>query len=286
MDGDLGAARGPGPVDLVAAARPLTVSRLRLTPPRLPVARPTVVRLSWNGGAHAAADGGEPPATSSCPAPVRARALPADHPRRPVPARGDAARPARARGRHRLVERARPATGRVPAAGRCAPRAAACRSGSAAASVPLAAARARSPSWTPGRPLRAPGVRRRRCRWARAFQGSARCPAPFSVDLLRLRSPAPRPGVRPAGGGMVLDPGQLGPSSLTGVRVALAGPSWLVLGQSFSHGWRATCDGRSLGPPQPIDGYANGWPAPATAAASRSPSRPSRACAWPIWSRH
>jgi hypothetical protein len=35
------------------------------------------------------------------------------------------------------------------------------------------------------------------------------------------------------------------------------------MGQSFSKGWEATCDGRSLGEPRPIDGYANGWRAPA-----------------------
>ena len=47
------------------------------------------------------------------------------------------------------------------------------------------------------------------------------------------------------------------------MRVALDGPSWLVLGQSFSKGWEASCDGRSLGEPRPINGYANGWRAPA-----------------------
>jgi hypothetical protein len=37
----------------------------------------------------------------------------------------------------------------------------------------------------------------------------------------------------------------------------------LVLGESFSRGWEARCDGRALGTPRPIDGYANGWLAPA-----------------------
>ena len=45
------------------------------------------------------------------------------------------------------------------------------------------------------------------------------------------------------------------------------GPSWLVLGQSLSRGWTAqlTSGGRTvpLGPPQLIDGYANGWYVPA-----------------------
>jgi hypothetical protein len=47
------------------------------------------------------------------------------------------------------------------------------------------------------------------------------------------------------------------------VRVSLPQPAWLVLGESYDAGWRATCDGRSLGAPKVIDGYANGWLAPA-----------------------
>lgn len=49
------------------------------------------------------------------------------------------------------------------------------------------------------------------------------------------------------------------------VRVgASSGPFWLVLGQSLSSGWKATLpDGRSLGPPTLVDGYANGWYVPA-----------------------
>jgi arabinofuranan 3-O-arabinosyltransferase len=39
-------------------------------------------------------------------------------------------------------------------------------------------------------------------------------------------------------------------------------PFWLVLGQSHSLGWEATANGRSLGPPTVIDGYANGWLVP------------------------
>jgi hypothetical protein len=88
-------------------------------------------------------------------------------------------------------------------------------------------------------------------------------PSDFSVDLLRLRSPAPvaLPAVR--GGGAVTDPGEIGNSSVKGVKVSLRGPSWLVLGQGFSEGWQADCDGRDLGKPRPIDGYGNGWRAPA-----------------------
>src|SRR4029079_1785162 len=78
-------------------------------------------------------------------------------------------------------------------------------------------------------------------------------PADFSVDLLRLRSPAPVAPSALRGGGTVTDPGKIGNSSVDGVKVALNGPSWLVLGQAFSEGWKASCDGRDLGKPVPID---------------------------------
>ncbi|MCU1356550.1 MAG: coagulation factor 5/8 type domain protein [Acidimicrobiales bacterium] len=40
-------------------------------------------------------------------------------------------------------------------------------------------------------------------------------------------------------------------------------PFWLVLGQSHNLGWHATADGKDLGPPTLVDGYANGWMVPA-----------------------
>ena len=36
-------------------------------------------------------------------------------------------------------------------------------------------------------------------------------------------------------------------------------PFWLVLGQSQNAGWRATVDGRDLGPSTLVNGFANGW---------------------------
>jgi arabinofuranan 3-O-arabinosyltransferase len=52
-------------------------------------------------------------------------------------------------------------------------------------------------------------------------------------------------------------------TSLT-VRVSGNGsPFWLVLGESLSSGWRASiAGGRSLGAPQLVDGFANGWYVP------------------------
>lgn len=37
------------------------------------------------------------------------------------------------------------------------------------------------------------------------------------------------------------------------------GKFWFVLGQSYNEGWTASIDGRDLGRPTLIDGYANGW---------------------------
>jgi arabinofuranan 3-O-arabinosyltransferase len=85
-------------------------------------------------------------------------------------------------------------------------------------------------------------------------------PVPWRLDHVRLTSPAPAGSVRAAGGGRVLDPGRDGRGARDGVRVAVDGPSWLVLGESYDAGWRARCDGRSLGRPVALQGYANGWP--------------------------
>ena len=36
-------------------------------------------------------------------------------------------------------------------------------------------------------------------------------------------------------------------------------PFWLVLGESHNAGWTASANGKDLGAPQLVDGYANGW---------------------------
>src|SRR5204863_300170 len=62
-------------------------------------------------------------------------------------------------------------------------------------------------------------------------------------------------------------------------RLDLRAPATLVLGQSYSKGWRAFCDGRSLGEPRVVDGYANGWDAKPPCASVRfafGPDRPVR----------
>ena len=77
----------------------------------------------------------------------------------------------------------------------------------------------------------------------------------FSVDSLRLHSPASRGADSGASSAAAISPAG---------KVNLNGPGWLVLGQSYSPGWRAWCTDRSgseseLGAPQQIDGFANGW---------------------------
>jgi hypothetical protein len=107
-------------------------------------------------------------------------------------------------------------------------------------------------------------------------QTSPYLPSGLTVDALLLASSA---------GGGVLVPGTNGhvptqpvpaspvatvhSQSPVSTTLSLHGdgkPFWLVLGQSLSSGWQATlADGHSLGAPQLIDGYANGWYVPAGA---------------------
>ena len=84
-------------------------------------------------------------------------------------------------------------------------------------------------------------------------------PRTFVVDHLRLVSSAPSGFVLPGQGGSVLRQGTGGDGRRDNVRVSIDGPSWLVLGESYNKGWRARCNGKDLGAPVPIEGYANGW---------------------------
>ena len=63
--------------------------------------------------------------------------------------------------------------------------------------------------------------------------------------------------------GRVLDSGNPRRDARTGVRLDVDRPAWLVLGQSYNDAWRAKCDGRDLGAPVPMDGYAMAWKVPA-----------------------
>jgi hypothetical protein len=99
----------------------------------------------------------------------------------------------------------------------------------------------------------------------------------FRPLWIRLRSEAPAGLPAPSGGGTVTAPGAVGRSTVRDAAVQLDGPAWLVLGQSWDRGWRARCDGRDLGAPEPVQGYANGWRVeqPCTAVAfAYAPDRP------------
>jgi len=103
----------------------------------------------------------------------------------------------------------------------------------------------------------------------------------FRAYWLRLRSPAPRPlATVAASPGSVTDLGRAGRGRYDGVKVALREPALLVLGESFNRGWRAWCGERSLGEPRVVDGYANGWTAPAACRDVRFAFGPQRAVTW------
>jgi hypothetical protein len=115
-----------------------------------------------------------------------------------------------------------------------------------------------------GRPLRLRG-----CGSVPLGAGSVRLDLPesaFAPYLVRMRSPAPSPPAAAASAlpGRVLDPGTPGRDSWNGIRLQLREPAWLVLAESYSDAWRARCDGRDLGAPRPVDGFAMGWQVPAS----------------------
>jgi hypothetical protein len=232
--------------------RPARLSSLRLEPTALPVGRPSIVRVSWAGGSttalRVAADG-----TVRMPRPITARGF-----RLTILAASFAkGTSVPAVGIGEIVGGGVPVV-RVPRRG---PVHATCLDatvvvgGRSVGLVPrgdVAALDAGEPlrALACGGPVRMPA----------GLQEIRSLAAPFSVDLLRLRSAAALPA--PTGGGAVLTPGTVSNDAVDGVRVRLRGRSWLVFGESFSRGWEARCNGRSLGTPRPIDGYANGWLAP------------------------
>ena len=92
----------------------------------------------------------------------------------------------------------------------------------------------------------------------------------LDLDAIALGSGAGGSAPAPGPGGPVLpDAARTSPPRLhledfgaTEVRATVdesTRPFWLVLGQSNNDGWKATVDGRDLGPPQVLDGFANAW---------------------------
>jgi arabinofuranan 3-O-arabinosyltransferase len=232
---------------------PLRISALRLDPPALPVRRPTRVVVSWPGGAS-----GPVPVSGgvvTLPHPVitdlvRITVVSAAAPAGASPAEQHAVGIASIGGLPRVV-----APRRSVFTGGC---------GSAAFAVGATVFRLRVSgsmnAFEDGTPMMArscgPAVP-----LAAGTQRLSVTYGSYAIDDLRLYSPAPDPvAVAASGGGVVVDSGTVGHGSYDGVRVSVASPSWLVLGESYDRGWQATCNGRSLGAPTPIDGYANGWP--------------------------
>ena len=251
----------PAPWISWSGPRALTLSRLVLTPSSLVVRRPTVVALSWPGGSSGPLGVGAN-GVAVLPRPVRARAFRLTILAAAFPA--GATQPPRASqavGIGSLLVPGIPQA-RVPVTGPL-------RAGCGSVSIEVGGrALALRPSATveqldAGQPLpaRACGGRGGSVSIGAGVQEVRTLRGPFSIDLLQLSSAAPAP-VPTAATGRVIDSGQIGNSSVSGVRVALTKPAWLVLGESYDSGWRASCDGRLLGVPQVIDGYANGWIAP------------------------
>ncbi|MGA2008915.1 MAG: alpha-(1-_3)-arabinofuranosyltransferase family protein [Solirubrobacteraceae bacterium] len=253
----------PAPWISWSTPRALTVSRLTIAPSAMVVRRATRVALSFSGGATGPLVVG-PGGTVTLPRPVTARAFRLTILSAAFPAGATAQqRQALAVGIGALSVPGIPAVS-IPIAGAL----------HAPCGTVAIAVDGRSVAMAPvgtvaqldaGRPLPA-----RACAPVSMAAGVAQIsslPGPFSVDLLRLASAAPSPlapaTAATAAAGRLLDPGRIGNSTVSGVRVTLSAPTWLVLGESYDAGWQASCNGRSLGAPRVIDGYANGWLAPA-----------------------
>ena len=99
-------------------------------------------------------------------------------------------------------------------------------------------------------------------------------PPTFVVDHLRLGSPRRRAGsCSRARAGACCARARAATAAATACASSVDGPSWLVLGESFNKGWRARCNGKDLGAPRPIEGYANGWLVDRGCATRRLPLR-------------
>ena len=251
---------------------PVRVTTLTLRPAAQPVRTPTLVRVTWPGGSTGAlrvAAGGR----VKLPRPVQAARFRIDVLRAQAPA-GATAADRRAVG----IAEIEGAGARVPP-----PRAATLNTPCGTVSftvgglsVPMRVSGSMA-AFDQGTPLRATACGRP----VRGFDQVAAAsnapspgrpvtlssgthqlvvnPGPFAVDYLRLSSPSARPPLASGSSGHVVAAGTAGRGSYDHVRVSVSRPSWLVLGEGYNRGWQAFCDGRSLGTPTPIDGYANGW---------------------------
>ena len=240
-----------------ATKAPASVTSFVVRPAAVVVRRPTVVALTVDGKRGPDVRVG-PSGLVTLPRAVRGRTFRLDVVDARFPAGASAfARQRRAVGIGEVAGAGIPAKLPVPRGGRlelpCG--AAAVRVGAELVSLGGAVAR---DALDAGRP-----VRLRQC----GGEGDVAVPAaktaivgqdqPLRVDALRMASPGS--AAAPASSGRVAAFGDAGPGHRDGVKVAVTAPSWLVLGESYDRHWRATCDGRSLGEPKPMQGYANAW---------------------------
>lgn len=234
-------------------SRPLTVSVLRLRAPALSVRRPTEVQVLWPGGSTPPLPV-SPAGVVALPHPVRARTLRLDVLRAVAPP-GASTADQRAVGIAEVVGGPRmPEPHARTFVAPCG--SARVEIGGAALALRISGSAA---AFEQGNPMFA-----RSCGGPVALRAGtehlAAVPGLFAVDELRLISPAPDPpATHTLDGGRVLDSGTSGRGSYDHIRVSVTGPAWLVLGEGYNRGWEAWCNGRSLGAPVPIDGYANGW---------------------------
>jgi arabinofuranan 3-O-arabinosyltransferase len=263
------------------AARPVTVRRLALRPAGARVRRTTRVVLRWPGGATPAL-----PVTASgevrLPRPIRTSRLRLEIAAARFPA-GTSGRDRQIRGVGIAEVSGTGVRAGPPTRGRVARLAALASCGALRVNIGARILRLR-PEGTvadldAGRPLRArscgPPVSLPSRRLELTTSSNV-----FLPYLLRLHSPAPAGPPAASGGGRVLDPGRERRAALDGVRLDVAGPSWLVLGESYNRGWRAWCDGRDLGSPRVVDAFANGWPLTAPCREARFAFAPDRTVKW------
>jgi arabinofuranan 3-O-arabinosyltransferase len=241
------------------AARPVTVRRLVLEPPAVRVRHPTRVRLTVDGRRGPPVAVG-PDGAVALSAPARGRTFRLDV----LAARFPPGTPAAVKQRRAVgigeVRGAGVAPLRVARGGTITLPCGAAAVAADGRRVPLGGPVSRD-AFDAGRPLRVAGCDAGATVALGAGGASLNGLAgPLRADGVRLRSPAPAPVAPPPWNGRVLDSGRQRDSGRDGVRITATGPSWLVLGQSYDRGWRATCDGRDLGAPRPMQGYANAWP--------------------------
>ncbi len=260
-----------------STSQPRTLRRLKLEPARLAARTPARVRLRWEGG-HTPALAVGPGGAIRLPRPVRGRSFRLDVLATRAPLRRRAATNAVAIGE--LHGPGLPRSGRA-AGGRLRSRCGQLVATLSGQRLPLRLTDSAA-SLEAGRPLRARG-----CGPAvtlPAGRHELRAPAgTVRPELLRLRSLAPRPLAHAADGGRVLSSGRQGRGSYDDVRVRLTRPAWLVLGESYNQGWSAYCDGRSLGAPRVIDGFSNGWGAPASCRSVHFAFAPQSVVNWAYW---